>query len=79
MADTSRTFVLGNITADHTIAASFAAAPPVTHVVSASAGPNGKITPSGDITVNDGDSLSFLIEADPGFVVDQVLVDGVAS
>ncbi|MFN8586383.1 MAG: hypothetical protein U0704_01175 [Candidatus Eisenbacteria bacterium] len=53
---TSYTFT--NVTTDHTIAASFAI---TTHTIVASAGANGSITPSGSVTVNDGDDQAFTI------------------
>src|SRR5205814_2784536 len=60
---------------DHTIAASFAI---TTHTVTASAGANGAISPSGAISVNDGNSQSFTITPDAHYHVADVLVDGVS-
>src|SRR5205814_3106797 len=60
---------------DHTIAASFAI---TTHTVTASAGANGAISPSGAVAVNDGDSQSFTITPDAHYHVADVLVDGVS-
>src|SRR5207249_10820490 len=64
---------LSNVTADHTIAATFAI---TTHTVTACAGANGAITPSGAVSVNDGDSQSFTITPDANYHVADVLVDG---
>ncbi|NJM16718.1 MAG: discoidin domain-containing protein [Bacteroidales bacterium] len=52
---------------------------PVNHTITASAGPNGSIAPSGSVTVAQGDNQSFTITANAGYEVDQILVDGVAT
>src|SRR5206468_2231439 len=70
-AVTSYTFT--NVTGDHTISATFAI---TTHSIAASAGANGSITPSGSVTVNDGDDQSFTITPDAHYHVADVLVDG---
>ena len=68
---TSYTFT--NVTADHTIAASFEIE---THTITASAGSNGSISPSGSVVVNDGDDQSFTITPAANYHVADVLVDG---
>ena len=72
-AVTSYTFT--NVTANHTIAASFAID---THTITATAGANGSISPSGSVTVNHGGSQTFTITANTGYHVADVLVDGVS-
>src|SRR5206468_1802053 len=72
-AVTSYTFT--NVTATHTIAASFAIN---TYTITASAGANGSITPSGPVTVNYGASQAFTISPIPGYSVADVLVDGIS-
>lgn len=52
------------------------AAAPTTYTLTASAGANGSITPSGEVTVNSGDSQGFTITADSSYHVADVLVDG---
>lgn len=47
------------------------------YTITASAGPNGMIAPSGVLVVNPGDSVGFAITPDIGHVVDSVIVDGV--
>lgn len=47
-----------------------------THVITASAGPNGTIQPSGSIPVATGASQSFTISPNPGYRIDDVVVDG---
>lgn len=63
-----------NVTANHTISASFAIN---TYTLSASAGTNGSISPSGTANVNYGGSLAYTITPATGYSVDAVLVDGV--
>jgi hypothetical protein len=62
-----------NVTANHTIEASFAID---TFTITASAGANGSIDPVGDVTVDYGASQSFTISASTGYHVVDVLVDG---
>lgn len=45
--------------------------------ITATAGPNGTINPSGDVVLNYGDSQTFTITPDPGYQVDSVVVDDV--
>ncbi len=47
-----------------------------TFTISASTGANGTVTPSGDTTVNYGDSQSYAITPDLGYHIVDVLVDG---
>jgi|GEM_PF-6827840 hypothetical protein len=49
---------------------------PITFSISASAGVNGIISPSGSVIVNSGSSQAFTITANSGFHVKNVLVDG---
>ena len=46
------------------------------YTITASAGANGSITPSGNVTVNYGASKSFTITPNAGYAVASVLVDG---
>src|SRR5204863_3054654 len=62
-------------TAHLTKAAMFAI---TTHTLTASAGANGAISPSGAVSVNDGDNQSFSITPDAHYHVADVLVDGVS-
>jgi uncharacterized repeat protein (TIGR02543 family) len=47
------------------------------YTITASAGSNGSISPSGSVSVNSGASQSFTISPSTGYHVDSVLVDGV--
>ena len=49
---------------------------PITHTITASAGPNGAIAPVGAVVVNDGANAPFNITPDSGYHVADVLVDG---
>ncbi|MHC4499949.1 MAG: InlB B-repeat-containing protein, partial [Planctomycetota bacterium] len=67
------TYTLTNITADHTLNVTFKIQQ---FTVTASAGANGLIAPSGAITVNYGDSQLFTATANLGYEVDTWSVDG---
>jgi hypothetical protein len=71
---TSYTFT--NVTANHTIAASFVQSATPTFQIVASAGAGGSIDPSGTITVNSGANQTFTITPDSGYGIADVLVDG---
>ncbi len=67
------TFV--NVIAGHTITATFA---PIVHTITATAGANGTISPSGTVPVNEGASQGFTITPNSGFGIADVLVDGLS-
>jgi len=69
------THTFSNVTATHTIAASFVAK---TYTITASAGTNGSISPSGSVTVSNGGSQAFTVAASTGYQVQDVKVDGVS-
>lgn len=66
-------YVLGNVTANHTIAVTFKANE---YTITASAGAGGSISPSGDIRVEHGSKQSFTITPDTGYRIRDVWVDG---
>ncbi len=70
-AVTSYTFT--NVTANHSIAAMFK---PIVYTITASAGANGTISPSGSVSVNSGTTQSFTITPNSGYAVSGVTVDG---
>ncbi|WP_088340883.1 malectin domain-containing carbohydrate-binding protein [Robiginitalea sediminis] len=47
-----------------------------TYTVNASAGPNGSISPSGAVSVDENDNITFTITPDPGFEIAELLVNG---
>ena len=73
-AVTSYTF--SNVTANHTISATFAIN---TYSITATAGANGTVTPSGATTVNSGAGQAYSITPAAGYHVASVLVDGVSA
>ena len=66
-------YTFTNVTTDHTISASFAIN---TYTISATAGANGSISPSGSVIVDHGANQSFTIAPIAGYHVADVLVDG---
>ncbi len=48
----------------------------ITYTIEASAGTGGSISPSGTVTVNEGDNQSFGITANSGYEIADMLVDG---
>ena len=72
-AITSYTFT--NVQANHTISVTFVAVP--TYTITASAGNNGTITPSGAVVVNQGANQTFTMNPNSGYQVLQVTVDSV--
>jgi len=51
----------------------------ITHTLTASAGVNGSISPSGSISVNDGDDQGFTATPDAGWAIDRWTLDGVLA
>lgn len=71
-----------NVTADHTIAASFAvntATGTTQYTISSTAGTGGYISPAGNVRVSSGVSQTFTITPKSGYQVDDVRVDGVSK
>jgi hypothetical protein len=68
------TYTFANVTANHTIAATFAANP--SYTITASAGPNGAISPAGSVSVLSGAYKKFTFTPNAGYRVTDVLVDG---
>ena len=67
-----------NVQAPQSIYASFKPIVPNTFTITASAGANGSISPSGVVLVNEGDNKTFTISPDSGYKIEDVLVDGVS-
>lgn len=49
------------------------------YIITATAGANGTISPSGAVSVNCGDNQTFTITPNPGYAILDVLVDGVSQ
>ncbi|HNS77602.1 MAG TPA: fibronectin type III domain-containing protein [Syntrophorhabdus sp.] len=69
------TYTFSNVTANHTISASFKA-DTTTYTITASAGTGGTISPTGTVTVSRNASRSFTITPSTGYSIDRVIVDG---
>jgi len=66
-------YTFTNVTANHTISATFAIK---TYTITATAGTNGSISPSGDVSVDCGADQAFKITADACYEIEDVVVDG---
>ena len=73
---TVTTYTFSQITANHTIYATFE---PITYSIQATAGAGGSITPSGTVTVLLNGSQSFSITPSAGFVISDVKIDNVSA
>jgi hypothetical protein len=71
-------YSFSNVTAAHTIAATFKANTSKTYTISASAGTGGSISPSGSVSVTNGSSKTFTITPRSGYHVSRVIVDGIS-
>jgi len=72
--DSTLSYTFYNVTDNHTIDARFRI---YSYTITASAGPNGSITPSGTVNVDYGNDRQFVITPDAGYYVDSLIVDGV--
>ena len=72
------TYLFTNITANHTISASFEAIEelPDRYYINASAGNGGVIAPSGQLEVVPNETITFTITASPGYTIQNIVVDG---
>ena len=70
------TYIFNNVNANHTITASFAV---YTYAITATAGANGVISPSGTVSVNHGASSTFTITPNAAYGIVDVLVDGASA
>jgi len=64
-----------NVQADHTISVTFVTSTTTTYIITASAGAGGSISPSGSVVVIRGESQTFTITPNAGYVVSGVVVD----
>jgi len=72
---TDNKYKITDIRSNHTINVTFE---PTKLTITATAGANGKITPSGQVQVNYGSNQAFLISADAGYAILDVVVDNVS-
>ena len=71
-------YTFSNVQGNHVISVSFSAQE-ITYTITASAGDNGTISPSGVISVSQGGSQTFTISPDNGYHIQDVLVDNVSQ
>jgi len=72
------TYTFTNVTASHTIDATFSVIPVISYMITATAGANGTITPSGTITLASGANQTYTINPAAGYNIATLLVDGSA-
>ena len=70
------TYPFTGVTADHTIAAEFEVIPATTYTVTASAGANGSVSPTGAQTVGEHGNITFTATPASGYIVDAWKLDG---
>lgn len=68
-------YTFSNINSPHDISAVFA---PLQYTILTSVGAGGSISPTGSALVNCGDNQTFTIIPDSGFLIEDVLVDGIS-
>ena len=68
-------YMFENVTENHTISATFEADK---HIVTVIAGAHGSVTPSGEVLVDEGTSLTIEFDPNVGYAASEVLVDGVS-
>ncbi|MBO7651763.1 MAG: T9SS type A sorting domain-containing protein [Bacteroidales bacterium] len=69
----NNTYTFENVSADHTIVADFQPE----HIINATAGNGGTISPSGQVHIGDGGNITFTVSANEGYRISSVLVDNV--
>ncbi|MBO7133362.1 MAG: T9SS type A sorting domain-containing protein [Bacteroidales bacterium] len=69
------TYTFPPVMANITLAVTFEEIPATTYTITATAGENGTITPSGEVTVEEGEDMEFTISANEGFRIASVMVD----
>jgi hypothetical protein len=74
LTDSLSGYTFEAVSAPHSLEAFFS---PIQYTLTASAGSNGSISPSGSILVDHGSSQVFTITPESGYMVDSVLVNGV--
>jgi hypothetical protein len=73
---TATSYTFSDVTANHTITASFSAV--TQYTITATSGSYGSISPSGSVLVNGGANQTFTITANTGYAVASVLIDNVS-
>lgn len=71
--DENNSYTIANVTEPQSINATFNR---LSYIITASASEGGTITPSGNVEVNCGDNKEFVITANEGYEIENVVVDG---
>ena len=71
--DENNSYTIANVTEPQSINATFNR---LSYIITASASEGGTITPSGNVQVNCGDNKEFVITANEGYEIENVVVDG---
>lgn len=74
VTDSTTSYTFENVNSNHTINATFKLK---TYTITASAGSNGSISPSGVVPANPGDIKYFTITASSGYRIESIIVDNV--
>ncbi len=74
---TSTSYTFTNVTANHTISATFALIPPPpgSFTIIANQNPNGTVSPSGSTVVTEGSSQAYTITPNSGYDVGSIIID----
>jgi hypothetical protein len=72
-------YTFKDVTANHTIYATFVSSTQPTFTITATAGAGGAISPSGSVKVSKGASQKFVVTAKTGYAVDDIVVDGASK
>jgi len=72
----SSEYTFNELSANHTIHATFASNPVTLHTIAASDDGHGSISPKGNVTVIEGNDQNFTITPNSGYHIADVLVDG---
>ena len=73
VTSTNNIYTISNVTEPQYINVTFNR---LSYIITASASEGGSITPSGDVEVNCGDNKEFVITANEGYEIENVVVDG---
>ncbi|HWQ66073.1 MAG TPA: PKD domain-containing protein, partial [Methanospirillum sp.] len=70
-------YLFSNVSSNHVISATFSIVPSVYHTIISSADNGGEISPSGTISVLSGGTQRYICGAQPGYLLQNVLVDSI--
>jgi hypothetical protein len=72
----TNSYTFNNVLTNHTISAYFSQSSVTNYTITAGAGPNGSIAPSGTVILRAGSNQTFAITGNSGYAVTNILVDG---